>query len=213
MPVEYKYNPLITIGITAYNAEDTILLAVESAVAQTWVNTEIICVDDASSDNTLKVLQNITAQNNIRIIQLERNSGVAVARNRIIEEANGEFIAYFDDDDKSHPDRLVRQYKRIIDYEQNYSNGYPVICHTARNQIMPGGGVYYVPTAGTRMDSIAPNGKPVARGILTGEFTVDGFGALATCSQMGRKSTYISAGLFDNELRRCEDTVRYQISF
>ncbi len=199
--------PLITIGVTAFNAETTIESAVRSAAGQTWLNIEIVCVDDCSSDNTPQVLADLEKKHpNMRVYRNDQNGGVAVTRNRIIREAKGEFIAFFDDDDESAPERLTRQYERITDYEREFAHGRPVICHTARLQRYSSGEDRYIPTMGTELEGIAPHGTAVAERILLGRPLKNGYGSMATCSQMARRSVYQDLGLFDTGLRRSEDT-------
>jgi len=131
---------LITIGITTYNAEATLNRAIESALSQNWENVEIVIIDDCSSDKTWALLKGIKVKNpQIQIFQNLTNSGVAVSRNRIIEEAKGEFIVFFDDDDTSITTRIEKQYRRITTYEKEYANGNPVICHSSRLQVYPNG--------------------------------------------------------------------------
>jgi glycosyltransferase involved in cell wall biosynthesis len=199
--------PLITIGVTAFNAEKTIEAAIRSATNQLWPNIEIVVVDDCSSDKTPEILNDLVKQNvNMRVYRSEQNKGVAVTRNRIIQEAKGEFIAFFDDDDESAPERLTRQYGRILEYEREFAQGQPVICHTARLQRYPDGSERYAPTMGITLGRLAPHGPQVAERILLGRPIKDGFGAMATCSQMARKTVYLYQGLFDERFRRCEDT-------
>jgi glycosyltransferase involved in cell wall biosynthesis len=199
--------PLITIGVTTFNAEKTIKSAVGSAAFQTWPNIEIVCVDDCSSDSTLQILADLEkAYPKLRVYKNDHNEGVAGTRNRIIQEAKGEFIAFFDDDDESLPERLVRQYERIVEYERDFAQGQPVICHTARLQRYPGGEEQYVPTMGTEIKKVAPHGPAVAERILLGRPLKNGYGSMATCSQMARSEVYQNLGLFDKRLRRCEDT-------
>ena len=133
--------PLITIGITCYNAADTIAKAIKSAQAQSWPVKEIIIVDDHSTDATVQILQGLGQNPQIRIFLSEKNNGVAASRNRIIKESKGDFIVFFDDDDVSAPDRLECQYARITEYERLLSDGRAVICHTARTQRYPGTGL------------------------------------------------------------------------
>ena len=115
--------PLITIGICAYNAQSTIKRAINSAIAQDWSSLEIVVVDDCSSDSTWEKLETIANINNkVRIFRNNKNAGVAVTRNHILAEAKGDFIAFFDDDDESSPDRILRQYERLIDYERDYAS-------------------------------------------------------------------------------------------
>lgn len=198
-------SPLITIGLTAYNGEDTIKSAVLSALYQTWDNTEIIIIDDVSTDNTAEILATLKKESpKIQIIQSEENQGVAASRNKIIEHAKGDYIAFFDDDDVSHPERLQKQYNRLVAYQADYAQGNAVICYTARTQRYPDGTERYEPTIGTN-EGIAPNGKEVALRILTGKPAPYLFGSMATCSQMASTKTYRYLK-FDENFRRSEDT-------
>jgi len=197
--------PLITIGITAFNAEKHIERAVVSGAAQTWPAFEIIVVDDRSTDDTVERLKHIAARYpQVRLLLHDRNKGVAAARNRIIDEAKGEFIAFFDDDDVSDLNRLASQYDRIVQYEQTLNDRAPVICHTARRQIALSGTERIEPTMGCA-GGTAPHGLAVAARLLWGEPLEDGYGAIATCSQMARADTYRLLGGFDPNFRRSED--------
>ena len=89
-------HPLISIGITVFNAADTIERAVRSALTQTWRPIEILIADDCSTDKSNKILENLKSQHDaVRIIKNDRNMGVAFSRNRILDEARGEFIVFF----------------------------------------------------------------------------------------------------------------------
>jgi len=102
-------NPLITIGISCYNSSDTAPAAVKSALEQDWPNLEIIVADDGSSDSTAKVIKKIIKGcPNARLMVYDENKGFAGSLNTIIAEAQGEFLAIFDDDDTSTPDRVRR---------------------------------------------------------------------------------------------------------
>ncbi|MFS8117396.1 MAG: glycosyltransferase family 2 protein, partial [Microcoleus sp.] len=98
--------PQVSVIIPAYNGDRYIVQAVESVFAQTYTNWEIIVVDDGSTDETHQVLQPYLDK--IRYIYQE-NRGVAAARNRGIQEAKGEFIAFLDQDDFFLPDKLAAQ--------------------------------------------------------------------------------------------------------
>lgn len=202
---EISNPPRITIGITAYNAEETIALAVNSALGQTWSDTEIVVVDDCSTDGTADVLSELAKSvDRLRIVRHTENRGVGAARNTILEHATGAFIAFFDDDDESDPRRVETQYARIVDYERATGAGL-VLCYTARRQILPDGTDRFEATLG--MDATpAPSGKAVADLILLGRPTRWGRGSCATCSQMARRSVFDAVGGFDDRLRRGEDT-------
>jgi hypothetical protein len=124
----------------------------------------------------------------------------------VIDEAKGEFLAFFDDDDVSLPRRLEQQFARLRDYERQFGGGVPVVCHSAREQVYPDGTRRIERTMGTRLGRRAPAGLLVAKRILMGSPLRDGFGSCAGCSQMARTVTYRTLGGFDPDFRRCEDT-------
>src|SRR5688572_16355204 len=152
----------VTIGVTTYNAEDTIQDALNSASVQTLQNTEIVVVDDRSTDSTMSVLRDYACRSDVRIYQNAENRGVAASRNEIIKRATGQFVAFFDDDDISLPSRVERQVRRIVEYERKFAQGSPVICHTARLQIYPDLRQRVEPTMGCAEDRPAPSGAKVA---------------------------------------------------
>ena len=144
----------------------------------------------------------------VRLIRHLVNRGVAAARNTLIEQAAGEFIVFFDDDDRSVRHRVTAQVGRIEAYEARFSPAGPVICHAARRQAMPDGGHRIETALGASLGKAcrAPSGRAVAERVLTGRPVAGGFGALATCSQAARRDTYVQLGGFDPQFRRSEDT-------
>lgn len=94
--------------IPAYNAESTICRAIDSALMQHDVSTEIIVIDDASQDFTCNIIETRYAHNP-RVVLLKNgaNSGPAQARNTGIDHARGEWIAFLDADDWFAPGRLA----------------------------------------------------------------------------------------------------------
>ena len=199
--------PLITIGITSYNSQETIVRAINSALSQTWRPIEIIVVDDCSSDNSYLIIKGLESENSaISLFQNSINKGVAYSRNKIINKAKGEFLAFFDDDDVSLSERLSNQYKRLTDYEKKFAKGNLVICHTARKIVYENSINIIENTMGENLNRRAPAGIKVAKRILFGKPLKDSYGSLATCSQMSRLNTYKIIGGFDNKFRRSEDT-------
>ena len=96
----------ISVVIAAYNAEKTISLAIQSSLAMDQVG-EVILVDDCSADRTVAIAHMASADDpRLKIIQLESNSGPAIARNRAIESATMPFIAILDSDDFFGPERF-----------------------------------------------------------------------------------------------------------
>lgn len=101
---------LVSIITPAYNAEKTIIETMNSVMAQTYQNWEMIIVDDLSSDSTTFIVEKYIEQDRrIKLIKLQANSGVAYARNVAINNAKGQYIAFLDSDDTWIEDKLTLQ--------------------------------------------------------------------------------------------------------
>lgn len=93
------WNPLVSVIIPAYNAENTIESTMSSALSQTYSNIEVVVVNDGSIDNTENVLiSKFENDSRVRVIT-QNNQGVSVARNTGIEQSTGEYIVFLDSDD------------------------------------------------------------------------------------------------------------------
>lgn len=97
---------LVSILMPVYNSERTIAVAIESCLQQTYRNIEILVLDDASTDNTVAVAEKYRQ---IRVLKHDLNKGTAAARNTLLREARGEFIAWLDADDTMMPERIQKQ--------------------------------------------------------------------------------------------------------
>jgi len=105
--MEKKFVSIVT---PSYNSAKYIEKTVQSVLAQTHENWELIIVDDYSTDNSVEIIKQLIEKNNrVKLIQFCSNKGAAKARNAAINNANGEFIAFLDSDDIWHPDKLERQ--------------------------------------------------------------------------------------------------------
>jgi glycosyltransferase involved in cell wall biosynthesis len=209
--------PLITIGITSFNAESSIKTAITSAFCQDYPNIEIVIVDDCSSDSSCEVINaTIKGHENVNFFPHKKNTGFAGALNTIINNAKGEFIAIFDDDDVSRPQRISKQYNRITEYERDFSVD-SVLCHVARIQTYENGLERYEKTVGTNK-GIAPFGEDFANRVLYGDLGNYGtniVGSCANCARMGRTKVFKSLKGFDATMRRGEDTdfsIRFALS-
>jgi len=100
---------LVSILIPAYNAEKWIMDTIKSAVNQTYKNTEIILIDDGSTDNTLEICKRF-ASKSVNVIS-QRNMGAAKTRNKALNLSQGTYIQWLDADDILAPDKIERQIK------------------------------------------------------------------------------------------------------
>ena len=100
--------PLVTTIIPVYNRSWELLRAIQSALAQSIVEQEIIVVDDGS-DSPIAPLVAHLRDDRVRVIRLGTNGGVASARNAALDEARGQFVAFLDSDDEWHPQKLELQ--------------------------------------------------------------------------------------------------------
>ncbi len=92
--------PLVSIIIPVYNTENFVGRAIDSVLAQTYENIEIILVNDGSTDTSVEVCERyVQKHNNIKLIY-QKNSGVSVARNTGLQAAKGEYIQFLDSDDE-----------------------------------------------------------------------------------------------------------------
>ncbi len=100
----------VTVVMPAYNSEKTIGDAIESVLAQTYTDFELIVVDDCSKDRTAEVVQGYVSRDpRVRLICNEINGGVSKSRNRAVQEASNDWIAFLDSDDCWTCEKLEEQ--------------------------------------------------------------------------------------------------------
>jgi glycosyltransferase involved in cell wall biosynthesis len=99
--------PLVSILIPAYNAQEWITDTLRSAIAQTWPNTEIVVVDDGSSDRTLAIARQFESDG-VRVFTKE-NQGAAATRNKAFTLSRGDYIQWLDADDLLAPEKISKQ--------------------------------------------------------------------------------------------------------
>ena len=100
----------VSIITPTYNCASYIEKTIESVLAQTYKDYELILIEDKSTDNTMDVIKKyLNKYNNIHIILQEKNSGTGVARNEGIKKASGDYIAFIDGDDIWHSTKLEKQ--------------------------------------------------------------------------------------------------------
>ena len=114
--------PRVSVVIPAYDAEPVIADSIGSVLAQTYDDWELIVGDDGSSDATAE--RAAACSPRVQVVPAERNGGPAAARNRALERATGELVAFLDADDLWLPDYLERQVAR---YDAETAAGGPPV--------------------------------------------------------------------------------------
>ena len=116
---------LVSIVTPCYNAGKFIGQTIDSVLAQTHTHWELIIVDDCSSDSSVEIIERYTYRDNrIKLIRQPENGGAVLARNKAIEEACGQYIAFLDADDLWLPNKLEKQlvFMREHDLAFTYSS-------------------------------------------------------------------------------------------
>lgn len=180
--------------LTTYNSEKTINIALDSISEQTIPPTEIIIVDDNSSDSTYRILSEYQIHfAHVRIFQNSKNHGVAFSRNFAIKNASEDLIIFFDDDDISLKHRAGVHLEHFalgadvsyVSSKKTYLNGYAV-----RNTSEEYLGTLD-PSDFAKRQLLGKQGKLLA--------------TPASCMGINRKIV-LKIGGFDSGLRRLEDT-------
>lgn len=171
----------VSIIIPTFNRRDYITIALDSVMAQTYKDYEIIIIDDGSSDDTKEVLK--PYQDKIRYFYQD-NRGIPATRNRGIGEAQGDYIAFLDSDDYWLSEKLERQ----------------IGCFSKHP--------HYGMVA-TRCSCTTPDGRFLKKNRpgKSGRVLMDLFKAnfIRTSSAMIKKECFEKVGLFDESLPECEE--------
>lgn len=120
--------PKVSVIIPVYNAEKYLPKSLDSVCNQTLKDLEIICVNDCSTDNSLKILQEYAEKDGrIKLIDLKENKGAAAARNTGIKNAQGEYIGFLDSDDYIINDFYYKLYNSVKSNDADAAKGKLII--------------------------------------------------------------------------------------
>ena len=112
MNMQYK----ISIITPVYNCERYINKTIESVINQTYLNWELLLVDDCSTDDSATIIKEyVEKDSRIKYYKLDKNSGAAVTRNFALQKSDGRFIAYLDSDDLWKSEKLEKQIKFMLE--------------------------------------------------------------------------------------------------
>ncbi|WP_081665902.1 glycosyltransferase family 2 protein [Pseudogulbenkiania ferrooxidans] len=107
--------PLVTVLMTTFRSGLRAVSAIESVLAQSYHDLELIVIDDASDDDTPALVAQLASRDaRLRLIRLPRNVGTFVAKRIGLAQAKGEFVTCHDSDDWMHPERLARQVAPLL---------------------------------------------------------------------------------------------------
>lgn len=177
--------PTVSVVVPAYNAAAFVGRAVDSVLAQSWADREVLVVDDGSTDGTVAVLA--AYGDRLRVLA-QANAGPAAARNRGLHEARGRYVAFLDADDWWLPQKLARQVALL--------DGRPEIgfCSTATRIVTEDG-------AAAGEWPCAPGDRPLLETLFMRSAAVSG----STSGVLARRELLLAAGGFDASLRGFED--------
>lgn len=112
--------PLVSIIMSIYNNESTLIKSVSSILDQTYDNFEFLIIDDKSTDNSLAILSELAEKDQrIKIIKNDKNIGLTESLNKLIDISGGQYIARQDGDDFSEKERLREQVK-FLEREKDF---------------------------------------------------------------------------------------------
>lgn len=114
--------PMISVIVPVYNTEKYLVTCLNSLLAQTYPNLEILLIDDASTDQSGQVCEDYAARDRrLKVIHFPKNQGPSAARNEGIRRAEGGLISFVDADDHVEPDLLEKLYDALLENEADIS--------------------------------------------------------------------------------------------
>ena len=141
--MNYK-KKLVSVVMSVYNDELTIEKSIESIINQTYKELELLILDDASSDESLKIINKYKNKYNfIRVFKNQKNIGLTYSLNKLINASQGEYVARQDSDDVSRPNRLMEQILTVENNNLDFCSSRAVVINSDKK--IPGIS-YYLPT-------------------------------------------------------------------
>ena len=194
-----KLHIQITVVIPLYNKQNSIVATLQSVLAQTYQNFEIVIVDDGSTDNSAQVVEELISAHpqplpkgkGVRLVR-KANGGVCSARNRGIQEAKYDYIALLDGDDLWDEHYLEEQVKLIQDFPEAMMWG-----------------INFAEISNGQLIRTLPTGLPEGyRGYIENYFQIPGRISDLYCSSsvVIKKKVFDKVGSFDERIKYAEDS-------
>jgi glycosyltransferase involved in cell wall biosynthesis len=179
--------PLISVLFPVYNGEKYLAQAVDSILAQTLADFELIIIDDGSTDGSLARLKLYERDPRVRLIS-RPNTGITGALNEMIGLSRGRYLARMDSDDAAAPERFAKQVE--------YLNAHPEC-------VIVGSRVMIMDPYGS---PVSPTGQKLTHEEIDAELLTSGGGwAMVHPSVMMRKEAVARVGGYRSQWRHCED--------
>lgn len=182
--------PTLTVGLPVYNNADDLRRSIPSVMNQTWKEGELrlLVVDDGSTDETPQVLEEYCRiYSNITVVRNATNQGRAQARNRILDLADGDYLAWIDADDEWFPDKIEKQFRVL----RARADDRGVLCSCSYE-------LRWVD------DGRTEHRRPRVKGDQLKNF-LDGSLYPYLWTMLGRTETFRQVGRFEERLRRRQD--------
>jgi glycosyltransferase involved in cell wall biosynthesis len=187
--------PLVSIIIPVYNGSNYIREAIDSAIAQTYENVEIIVVNDGSKDNGATEKICLSYGDRIRYIYKE-NGGVSTALNLGIKKMKGEWFSWLSHDDKYEINKIEKQIELLHKLNDNVN---VLLCEYK-----------HIDSNGCDLNLTSQKKRFTSCGIYTAEVVLDNllmFGAFNGCALLIKKEVFEKSGLFNEKLRYSQDAL------
>ena len=181
------FHPLVSIIIPCYNSENFIAETLESAFSQSYMNIEVLVVDDGSTDNSRKILEKYSDRLTLLEHPGRMNKGPAAAFNLALRYCQGEYIAILDSDDLFYPSKIEKQ----VAYLKSHF-GMGIVFSNGMNINKDGEEIY----------PLYPEGE---RPIVGPELELECCAFNLPCNALVRKSIYDEAGFFNEAYRTAYD--------
>lgn len=177
----------VSVLICVYNGMTYLATALDSVLKQTYSNTEVIVVDDTSTDGTRAYLEEVSAtEPRLKLVFNTQNLGVAGSRNRALDEATGEYVAIMDADDIAHEDRFAEQ----VEFLQRRKD---VVCVGTNHDLIDAKGRMITSL------QLPESNEEIQKKILAGH------GAICNPTAMIRRELLVNIGGYDTDIKSAED--------
>ncbi len=181
-----EQGPLVSIIMPAFNREDLIAKSIESALAQTFPDFELIVIDDGSKDKTLEIAKRYIEDPRVNIVINEKNMGIANTRNRAIRMAQGKYIAMLDSDDVWLDKEKLEKQIKFLEANPDYAlyGGNIIHIDPADKQLR----TWKFPLTDADIRKVILRGSPFAQSTI-----------------LCRKEAMVQAGLYSTRFAICDD--------